>query len=66
MATPSTAAPATSDELLGAERILAAAVPGGRFVTRVCDVRDEDAVTAVVDEVASSPSRSTWPSTSPG
>ncbi len=43
------------DELLGAERILAAAVPGGRFLTRVCDVRDEAAVTAVVDEVAASP-----------
>ena len=43
------------DELLGAERILAAAVPGGRFHTRVCDVRDEAAVTAVVDEVAASP-----------
>lgn len=42
-------------ELLGAERILAAAVPGGRFLTRVCDVRDEAAVTAVVDEVAASP-----------
>ncbi len=43
------------DELLGAERILAAAVPGGRFHTRLCDVRDEAAVTAVVDEVAASP-----------
>ncbi len=43
------------DELLGAERILAAAVPGGRFHTRVCDVRDEVAVAAVVEEVAASP-----------
>ncbi|MFL6151548.1 MAG: SDR family NAD(P)-dependent oxidoreductase [Ornithinibacter sp.] len=43
------------DELLGAERILAAALPGARFHTRVCDVRDEAAVTAVVDEVAASP-----------
>lgn len=42
------------DDLRGAARILAAAVPGGRFVTRVCDVRDEAAVTAVVQEVAAS------------
>lgn len=40
-----------ADELQGAARILAAAVPGGRFVPRVCDVRDEQAVSGVVDEV---------------
>jgi NAD(P)-dependent dehydrogenase (short-subunit alcohol dehydrogenase family) len=36
-------------------RILAAAVPDGRFVSRVCDVRDEEAVSAVVREVADAP-----------
>jgi NAD(P)-dependent dehydrogenase (short-subunit alcohol dehydrogenase family) len=39
------------DELEGAARILAAAVPGGRFVPRICDVRYQDEVTAVVEEV---------------
>jgi NAD(P)-dependent dehydrogenase (short-subunit alcohol dehydrogenase family) len=39
------------DELEGAARILAAAVPGGRFVPRICDVRYHDEVTAVVEEV---------------
>jgi len=43
-----------ADDLRGAGRILAAAVPDGRFVTRVCDVRDPVAVSAVVDEVAAS------------
>ena len=43
------------DELQGAARILADAVPDGRFVPRVCDVRDEQAVSAVVREVAASP-----------
>ena len=33
-----------ADELRGAARILAAAVPGGRFVAHVCDVREQDAV----------------------
>ena len=42
-------------ELQGAARILAAAVPDGRFVARVCDVRDEAAVSAVVREVADAP-----------
>jgi len=42
------------DELLGAARILSAAVPGARFVPRVCDVRDEAVVNAVVEEVAAS------------
>jgi NAD(P)-dependent dehydrogenase (short-subunit alcohol dehydrogenase family) len=40
-------------ELTAASRILAAAVPGARFVPHVCDVRDEKAVAAVVSEVAS-------------
>jgi len=39
------------DELEGAARILAAAVPGGRFVPRICDVRYHDEVTPVVEEV---------------
>ena len=39
------------DELVGAARILAAAVPGGRFVPRTCDVRYHHEVTAVVEEV---------------
>ena len=40
-----------ADELRGAERILRAAVPGGRFVAHVCDVREQDAVSRVVDVV---------------
>jgi NAD(P)-dependent dehydrogenase (short-subunit alcohol dehydrogenase family) len=39
------------DELQGAARLLAAAVPGSQFVARVCDVREEAAVLAVVEEV---------------
>jgi NAD(P)-dependent dehydrogenase (short-subunit alcohol dehydrogenase family) len=38
-------------ELLSAGRLLSAAVPGARFVPRTCDVRDQDAVSALVDEV---------------
>ncbi len=38
-------------ELLSAARLMSAAVPGARFVPRTCDVRDQDAVSALVDEV---------------
>jgi len=40
-----------ADELRGAARILAASVPGARFVTHVGDVRDQESVSAVVDDV---------------
>jgi NAD(P)-dependent dehydrogenase (short-subunit alcohol dehydrogenase family) len=46
-----------ADELRGAERILRAAVPGGRFVAHVCDVREQDAVSRVVDEVVDTEGR---------
>jgi len=39
------------EELYEAARILAAAVPDSRFVPRVCDVRDDRAVSTVVDDV---------------
>ena len=42
------------EELRGAGRILAAAVPRARFVPHVCDVRDQDAVSVVVDDVVRS------------
>lgn len=45
------------DELQGAARILAAAVPGARYVPRVCDVRDAQAVSAVVEEVVAAHGR---------
>ena len=38
-------------ELLSAARLMSAAVPGAQFVPRTCDVRDQDAVSALVDEV---------------
>ena len=44
-------------ELTGAARLLAASVPGSQFVPRVCDVRDEAAVRAVVDEVVATHGR---------
>ena len=38
-------------ELTGAARVLAAAVPGAQFVPRICDVRYQEEVAAVVEEV---------------
>ncbi len=45
------------DELEGAARILAAAVPGGRFVPRICDVRYQEEVASVVEEVVATHGR---------
>jgi NAD(P)-dependent dehydrogenase (short-subunit alcohol dehydrogenase family) len=44
-------------ELEGAARILAAAVPGTRFVPRTCDVRHQEEVAAVVEEVVATHGR---------
>jgi len=46
-----------ADELDGATGILTAAVPQGRFVSHVCDVRDQAAVAALVDDVVTTEGR---------